>query len=113
MNAIGKAVHALRVSAALALAMHVSVPAVAQSPAADPPRSRFDLALLHLERCQWPQAFSQLSALADEGHAEAARIALLMRAHGPRLFGHTFVADVARRERWLDAAAPMRTASSE
>jgi hypothetical protein len=73
--------------------------------AADVQAAPFDAALVHLERCQWPQAFAQLAELADTGHPEAARIALLMHAHGTRLFGGSFKVQAPRRERWLDVAS--------
>lgn len=69
------------------------------------PTVHFDVAMQHLENCQWPQAFERFAALADAGHDQAARIALLMQAHGTRLFGGRFTADASRRERWLDTAA--------
>ena len=74
---------------------------------ADPPASLapFDAALLQLEQCHWPQAFERFAALADTGHPEAARIALLMQAHGARLFGGRHGAPIDRRVRWLDLAA--------
>ena len=65
----------------------------------------FDVAMQYLERCQWPQAFQRFAVLADAGHDQAARIALLMQAHGTRLFGGRYTAEASRRERWLDAAA--------
>ncbi len=61
-------------------------------------------AMVHFERCHWVQAFEELALLADAGHPDAARIALMMRTHGTRLFGHHFVAGAAQRDRWLDAA---------
>ena len=65
----------------------------------------FDAALLQLEQCHWPQAFERFAALADTGHPEAARLALLMQAHGARLFGGRHGAPPDRRVRWLDLAA--------
>ena len=74
---------------------------------AEPPASQasFDAALLQFEQCHWPQAFERFSALADTGHPQAARIALLMQAHGPRLFAGRHAAPADRRARWLDLAA--------
>ena len=67
---------------------------------------RFEAAMIEMERCHWPAAFERLAELADSGHGQAARIALLMQAHGTRLFGGSFRAEPARRRQWLDAAAP-------
>ena len=88
---------AVGLSAPLALAQPLT--------AAEATAVHFDAAMLHLERCQWPQAFQRFAALADAGHDRAARIALLMQAHGTRLFGGRFSADASRRERWHDVAA--------
>jgi hypothetical protein len=62
-------------------------------------------AMANYERCDWVQAFNDLALLADSGDAEAARIALMMRAHGTRLFGQHFVVGTLRSERWLNAAS--------
>ncbi|MEO6746431.1 MAG: hypothetical protein ABIN08_18275 [Caldimonas sp.] len=79
----------------------------APAEAEKPPTSSSDLkrAMKHYERCKWVEAFDELIPLADAGGAEAARIALMMRAHGSRLFGHHFVVGPHRMERWLDAAS--------
>ena len=83
-------------------------PAVAASDAPGAPvvAGALDQALEHYERCDWPHAYSALVPLADAGDREAARIALLMRAHGSRLFGHTFPTSAWQREHWLAVARP-------
>ena len=68
-------------------------------------RNRFELAMSRYERCHWQQAFTLLAMLADEGHAQAARTALLMHSHGPTMYGLEFAAAPERRGRWLSAAA--------
>jgi hypothetical protein len=68
--------------------------------------SALDDAMAHYERCDWAQAYGALVPLADAGDRDAARIALLMRAHGSRLFGHTFSASPTQREHWLAVARP-------
>jgi hypothetical protein len=75
---------------------------------------RFDDAMTLYEQCQWPEAFEQLAALADTGHPDAARIALLMAQRGTAMFGGRFDADPARRERWSRAASqsPMPLANN-
>ncbi len=66
----------------------------------------------------WAAAFDELKRLADAGMPQAVRIALLMNAHGPRLFGGCFVVAQAQRQRWNEAAsatagdAPPRVASA-
>ncbi len=64
----------------------------------------FDRTLDHFAHGHWPEAFKELVPLADSGHREAARIALLMTARGPRLFGRTFTASPCQRDRWREAA---------
>jgi hypothetical protein len=65
----------------------------------------FDEALAHYEQQRFAAAFAELSRLADGGHAEAARVAVLMSAHGPRLYGQAFAVERARLARWLDLAS--------
>jgi hypothetical protein len=60
----------------------------------------FDVALLAYERNQWPEAFSALVRLADRGHPEAARMALQMWRHGPKLYQTSFSASATQVERW-------------
>jgi hypothetical protein len=81
-----------------ALAFMMSSP-LAQAP------TEFDLALQAYVRQDFRSAFERLAGLADAGHGDAARMALLMAAHGPRLFSQRFEVVGQRRERWLDAAA--------
>jgi hypothetical protein len=81
---------------ALALAMPA---AQAQSP------TPFDTALEAYAHQRFRDAFDSLARLADSGHADAARIALLMAAHGPRLFSQRFEIAPARRQQWLDLAS--------
>jgi hypothetical protein len=83
-------------------------PALAESdtPRTPPVGSGLEQAMEHYERCGWAQAYGALVPLADAGDREAARIALLMRAHGSRLFGHTFAASPSQREHWLAVARP-------
>lgn len=85
----------------LALACGLS-PAAAwsQGPAADAQAPAFADAMQHYERNHWPQAFAALQALADQGHPEAQRVALLMWRHGTALYGTTFNASSAQRSQW-------------
>jgi hypothetical protein len=72
----------------------------------------FARAMQDYDEARHAQAFDALARLADAGHAEAARVALLMSAHGRRLYGRAFDIDAARRARWLDAAAPVALRSA-
>ena len=86
---------------ASALCLGTGWPVWAQTPTSAPPAAdvaahesmpdRFAEAMLAYERNHWPQAFAALVALATEGHADAARVAMLMHRHGPRLYGQHFV----------------------
>lgn len=95
------------VGLALALALVASAlsPARAQPVATTAPTFDRAMADYELQRCA--PAFEALADLADAGHRDAARIALLMLAHGPRLYGQRFEADPARRVRWVDAATSL------
>jgi hypothetical protein len=83
--------------------------------------SAFDHAMQAYSVQHYRRAFDGLARLADAGDAEAARIALLMVAHGPRLFGEPFDVTSSQRALWLEhawrlevarAAGPARTTSA-
>jgi hypothetical protein len=69
------------------------------------PSSAFDMAMDAYAHQHFRDAFDGLAQLADGGHGDAARIALLMVAHGPRLFSQRFDIATARRQQWLDLAS--------
>lgn len=77
---------------------------------ADAPGDGFDRAIAHFGHCHWSRAFEELIPLADAGRGEAARIALLMTKHGPRLFGQAFIATPRQRSCWQEAASRVNTA---
>jgi hypothetical protein len=60
----------------------------------------FTVAMLRYERNQWAAAYAALTALADQGHPEAARIAWQMWRYGPQLYGTEFAATTRQLERW-------------
>lgn len=60
----------------------------------------FGRALGHLEAGAWTQAFAELSALANDGHAASARIALMMVSRGGSLFGGHYRATAQDIARW-------------
>lgn len=89
----------------------ISSPSFARAWPADPNASisrgpgearshRFEEALQLLERSLWHESFRQLAELADAGHPQAARIALLMVARGSVLFGGSFIASEPQRRAW-------------
>ena len=61
---------------------------------------RFDAALVAYERNHWPEAYAALSALADSGHPEAARMAHQMQRYGLVLYGREFVASASQVALW-------------
>ena len=61
---------------------------------------RFDAALVAYERNHWPEAYAALSALADNGHPEAARMAHQMQRYGLALYGREFVASASQVALW-------------
>ena len=63
--------------------------------------SPLDRAMSHFVDSDWPRAFNELVPLADQGHPEAARLALMMHGRGARLFGGSFPASAGQRSRWL------------
>ena len=68
-------------------------------------QARFEAAREAYDRCHWEQAWQEFSRLADEGHAESARLALEMWRFGPALFRHAFAPDADRVLRWRTQAA--------
>jgi hypothetical protein len=76
----------------------------APSAQAQPPTA-FDTAMDAYAHQHFRAAFDGLARLADGGHGDAARIALLMVAHGPRLFSQRFDITAAQRDQWLDVAS--------
>lgn len=74
-------------------------------PAPQAEASDFDAAMAEYTHQNYRNAFDALARLADSGHPHAARMALLMVAHGTRLYGHRFEAGAASRRRWLALSA--------
>ena len=78
---------------AAARAIGTPAPTAAKQPS-------FGRALGHLEAGAWPKAFEELSALANDGHAASARIALMMVSRGGLLFGGHYRASAQDIARW-------------
>jgi hypothetical protein len=80
--------------------------AAPQAPRATPTGHRvrhFDEAMLLMEEGHWQGAFTRLAALADTGHPQAARIAMVFVQRGTSLFGGSFMASARQRECWQRA----------
>ena len=74
------------------------------APGAASDADRFGQALQDMADGRWAEAYAQLAALADGGHAEATRVALVMARHGERLFGWHCPLAPQRRARWAALA---------
>lgn len=66
---------------------------------------RFEEAMQLMEEGCWHTSFMLLSELADDGHPQAARIALLFVQRGTVLFGGSFRASSRQRAGWQRASA--------
>ncbi len=64
------------------------------------PNERFDTAVRLYESGHWKLAFVNLAALADQGDARAAKLALLMLRYGVSLYGTAFAATPWQVARW-------------
>ncbi len=60
----------------------------------------FEAAMQLYIDCRWAAAYGRFALLADAGHAESARIALLMLRHGPRLYGSSWSASAEQIGHW-------------
>lgn len=80
--------------------------ATAATPAANAPsvQAAFDDAMDQYREGRWSAAYGRFAALADQGHAEAARIALLMLRYGARLYGHHWGASQPQINEWMKLA---------
>lgn len=65
---------------------------------------RFEQAQEAYARNHWAEAYQAYGQLAEQGHADAARIALQMWRHGTRLFGIDLQADERQLQRWVQVA---------
>ena len=60
----------------------------------------FAAAIRLYEAGHWPFAFERLAKIADQGHAPAAKLALLMLRYGSALYGSGFSARPEQVARW-------------
>jgi len=79
--------------------------AAATSATAATDDERFIAAMQLYDDCHYSVAYGRLVELADGGHAEAARIALLMVRFGPQLYGSQWSASANQIERWIQLAS--------
>lgn len=84
------------------------VSSIAQSSA--PSADALERARIEMERNHWPEAFELLARLADQGDAEASRLAWQMWRYGSALYGQRFEARKEQVERWSQACACVQPA---
>lgn len=70
------------------------------SASAAPMDGRFEAAMQQYDDSHYGAAYEQFASLADQGHDEAARIALLMARFGPQLYGHQWPASAEQKAHW-------------
>jgi hypothetical protein len=70
----------------------------------DAPSLGFDEAMRLMESGHWQDAFEHMARLADNGHPQAARLALLFVRRGTALFGGAYLATTEQREAWQAAS---------
>jgi hypothetical protein len=75
------------------------------------PVAALDAALADYERSHWREAYVAFCRLADDGDAEAARLALQMLRYGPQLYGERFEAIPQAVERWRATLASAAVAA--
>ena len=87
--------------------------------AADAAKSEtvFTEAMAQYKQGKWSGAYGRFAALADKGHAEAARIALIMLRHGSTMYGSDWGASQPQVDRWtklaLQRAEPIQIVSGD
>jgi len=90
------------------LAMSLWIASVATLATAAPEDDSFATAMQNYDDCHYTVAFQSLAALADGGHAGAARIAFLMVRFGPQLYGSQWSASPNQIDKWARMASESR-----
>lgn len=93
----------MSIARALCIASFAALAAMPTSAATDV--DRFDEAMRLYHDSHYGAAYEHLAELADGGHAESARIALLMRRFGPSLYRSHWSATALQVQRWLQVAS--------
>lgn len=93
-----------RLSMGLAALLLCANAAAATAADAVPSEVRFSEALDLYSVGKWSGAYGRFAALADQGHAESARIALLMLRYGSQLYGHGWGASQPQINQWMKLA---------
>lgn len=80
----------------------VCVGTAAGSPPAAAQAEAFEEAQDLYTQGKWPVAYGYFARLADDGHAQAATIAILMSRYGGSLYGYEWGASQAQIDRWIE-----------
>jgi hypothetical protein len=88
------------VGATAAVAACIALTGTGLAQRTETPGARLRAAMETYQAQMWPQAYAQLSALADAGDPAAARVAAMMARQGPLLFGQRFDVSPGRLARW-------------
>lgn len=87
--------------------------------AADAAKSEtaFTEAMTQYKQGKWSGAYGRFATLADHGHAEAARIALIMLRNGATMYGSDWGASQPQIQQWTKLAvqrtAPLQSVSGD
>ena len=110
---LSKFFYALRLATLLCVASGLSLatqagsaepPCAPHCPQANPAHVKaFAQAMQAYEDSHWEQAYARLSALANVGHPDAARIVLQMHRYGPQLYKTRFSATPFELAMWKRA----------
>lgn len=95
----------------------LGVATAAPARAANPAKleTMFTVAMTHYKQGKVAGAYGRFAALADQGHPEAARIALFMLGHGAQMYGSDWGASQPQIDLWTKLAnrgvEPLKSAS--
>lgn len=94
------------VAAASLLALSAAPMAQATQPSTQELDSAYEVAMEAYSVQHFKTAYQRFTALADFGHAEAARVALFMHRFGKSRYGVDLPATRAQRDAWVALLAP-------
>ncbi|HEY9022786.1 MAG TPA: hypothetical protein VIP05_00710 [Burkholderiaceae bacterium] len=100
------------IGATAVVAACIALTGTGLAPRSETPGARLRAAMEVYESQAWPEAYAQLSALADAGDPAAARVAAMMARQGPLLFGQRFDVSPERLARWDLAMRGLKTTAA-
>jgi hypothetical protein len=100
----------------MAVCLHCTA-AEANSAGASKSDMAFTEAMTQFKQGQWSGAYGRFAALADHGHPEAARIALVMLRNGETMYGSKWGASQPQIDKWMKLAGqrmkPLQSVSGD